>query len=445
MQGRTLFPLAVVFTTLLPTLGAGQVVVATDTALVRLRELVIHNNPELAALRASLDAAELRVRSVGYSSPATVTAEIEEVPRGIDIAKAGSMRLEVTRDFTSRALRDGRRAIAAFDIEQQRIALHLLEQSLSVRVAQQIERIAAYAAIRRRLASEDSLLLGIEESVRSRFASGDARYIDVLRLRTERLRVRSELASLATDASVARRTLLALVGDSASTDREILAMVQAVAEGTTLPVIPSSPFVQRSVDSLVEASGRVRTLGLQLERSRRQAALVLAEQKPAFSAGLGLQRFSGERGFDFGPTVVASLSLPFTATGRTRALTGAAEAQVRATAAHLRATRIEVRAELAVALDRYESALTRASYYDTALLTGARQERESALASFRSGTVTLIELLDFERALARAEIDYLRSRIAAQDALAGLMEAWTRMNGEPSHTQAMPDEWEPSR
>jgi outer membrane protein TolC len=62
----------------------------------------------------------------------------------------------------------------------------------------------------------------------------------------------------------------------------------------------------------------------------------------------------------------------------------------------------------------------RLAVYSSALLAGARQEREGALAGYRSGELALIALLDFERALARAEIDRVRARIDAADALAEL-------------------------
>ena len=58
------------------------------------------------------------------------------------------------------------------------------------------------------------------------------------------------------------------------------------------------------------------------------------------------------------------------------------------------------------------------------------RSREAALASFRTGELSLIELLDFERALARAETERLRSLLDAADALADLFAAGT---GGPGH------------
>ena len=48
------------------------------------------------------------------------------------------------------------------------------------------------------------------------------------------------------------------------------------------------------------------------------------------------------------------------------------------------------------------------------------EERESALAAYRTGSLSLLELIDFERALSRAEIERIRALIDAADALADL-------------------------
>ena len=52
-----------------------------------------------------------------------------------------------------------------------------------------------------------------------------------------------------------------------------------------------------------------------------------------------------------------------------------------------------------------------------------RQERESALAAYRTGSLSLLELLDFERALSRAEIERIRALVDAADAWADLLGA----------------------
>jgi cobalt-zinc-cadmium efflux system outer membrane protein len=157
--------------------------------------------------------------------------------------------------------------------------------------------------------------------------------------------------------------------------------------------------------------------GLAQATSARQ--LLRATRRPQFSAGIGAQRIGGDDA-GFGPTIGISMSLPFTARRGNLAAAEAADRAVDAATAGRRASLAALRGGLAAAHARYEAARTRLAVYDAALLRGAREERESALAAYRSGDLSLLELLDFERALSSAEIERTRAVIDASDALADL-------------------------
>src|SRR5690606_27053434 len=111
------------------------------------------------------------------------------------------------------------------------------------RTMQLLTRAGGAAAIARRVAAEDSLLQAAEEALRPRFAVGDARYVDVLRLRTERLRARSDLAAALSAARVERQRLLALLAGVDSTMTEPVAP-PTMALTTTVP--------NAMIDSLLE-------------------------------------------------------------------------------------------------------------------------------------------------------------------------------------------------
>lgn len=99
----------------------------------------------------------------------------------------------------------------------------------------------------------------------------------------------------------------------------------------------------------------------------------------------------------------------------------AAQADIAAARAQYQAVVTTTRAALAAARDRYEAARIRLAVYETALLRGAREERSTALVAYTNNDLSLMELIDFERALARAEVDQLVARIEAAEALAALL------------------------
>jgi cobalt-zinc-cadmium efflux system outer membrane protein len=396
-----------------------------------LREAVQRSNPELSARRAAVEAARARVAATGFGEPAALSAEVEEVPSGIDLTGA-SVRVEVGKEFLAGGRRDAARALAATDVRAAEASLAAAGAALDAAVLRSLTAAAGWSAISRRLAAEDSLLVGAEEALTSRFSVGEARYVDVLRLRTERLRVQGERAEALAEGRAARVALQGLLGPVEGRDALIDA---AIAEtGPRLVALPPPP----DPDSLLARSGAVLAAQVAVERARAGRALTAAEQRPRFSGAVGLQRFGADEGGagTVGLTVGGSMTLPSTARRANQAALASADAEIAAATAELDATVAAVRAELAAALARYESARVRLSAFDAALLRGAREEREAALASFRTGELSLIELLDFERALARAETERLRSMLDAADALADLYAAGT---GGPDHEDASRD------
>jgi outer membrane protein TolC len=398
-----------------------QVPSAADSSLLaRVHAGVRRSNPDVLARRAALEAAQARAAATGYPLPLFLTGELEEVPSGLDASRAGSIRLAVEKDFLSGARRASARAVAQTDVQAAVAWLDAAERRAVALADRAVVRSLVWPAIARRLASEDSLLASAEVSLRTRYAVADARYVDVLRLRTERLRVQNDRAAVVTEALVARRSLDALMmpGDSAALAvRQVIDSTIARAGIPTLALGPPP-----SVDSLLAASAAARVGAAAVARARASHALLLAEQRPRVSGFAGAQRFSTDNGqFTVGPVIGASVSLPFTARRANRAAGVAAERDVVAALASRDAALTTVRAELRAARDRYDAARTRMAVFDAALLRGAREERESALASYRGAEISLLELLDFERALARAEIDRMRSQIDAADALSDLI------------------------
>lgn len=402
--------------------------------LAALHAAIRRSNPELIARRASVDAAEARLRAAGFAPGSVLSGEVEDVPGGADVTRAGSARLTLDHEFVSAGRRTAARSLASADVAATSAELYASERRVMALATQALVRAAGWSAIARRLVEEDSLLSSAQASLRARFATGGARYVDVLRLRTERLRVETEQAAATTEASVAEQALRTFVApsdalppkvaaflDSLSTSRADALVAAGLARsrpGRVLGELPPAP----SVDSLLVASGATRAADAALAQARAAQQLIVAGQRPRLTGFLGAQRFLGDNGrFTMGPVVGASISLPFTARQANVMASAAAARGVTAALAERTATLSSLRGDLLAARDRYEAARTRLAVYDAALLTGAREEQETAVAGYRSGTLTLIELLDFERALSRAEIDRLRSQIDAATALADLL------------------------
>ncbi|MBI2407606.1 MAG: TolC family protein [Gemmatimonadetes bacterium] len=393
---------------------------------VGLRAGVLARAPEVTTLRAEVTAAERRRDALGFAPPATATVATEDARGGR--ADRGTTRLDISWDLLSAGRRQGARAVGEADVLAARAVLdgaHLQALADAVRA---LYGGAGARIVARRLAMQDTLLADAESSLAVRFASGDARYVDVLRLRTERLRVQGNRVQATAGADAAATALAALLGsDSAAVEQAAASFSSAEGvldasdttrlEGSRLPAVPA-------LDALLAASPQLQLASAQRRRAITAQQLTRAQQRPAPTIGLGLQRIGAdvERAPAFGPALAFGLTLPFTAAPANRAASAAAAEDVVASEAAERASIVTVRAGLSSARTRYDAARVRLTSFDRALLRAARDEREGALAAYRNAQLSLVEFLDFERALVEAESSRIQATVDALDALADLIE-----------------------
>jgi cobalt-zinc-cadmium efflux system outer membrane protein len=397
---------------------AGADTAMAATLLQRLRDGARQSSPAVMAARAELEAARARSRAAGFAAPAYLSAGISEAPNAnLD---QGNIRLEIGRALFTGARQRAARTLADAEVRGAEVALAAAERQVDAVLRRELIRAAGEQLVANRLASEDALLTSAEEGLRTRFAVGDARYTDVLRLRTERLRVQSERAAAIAEARSARAALRGLVGDSLRDDFQ--PALDALAAADFAAVWRSLLPAADAIDSLVAATGEVRQSDVAVARARAQQALASAERRPQVDASAGLQRIGqANNGPALGPSVGLTVSLPFTVARANRLGAQAAASEVAAAEAGRQATLATVRSRVAAAAERYTAARQRLEVFDAALLRGAREEREAALAAYRTRGLSLLELIDFERALARAEIDRIEALIDAADAWADLV------------------------
>ena len=411
-------------------LGLAHATVATSQVTVplpfvpRAMQEAFGTPPSVVAAQAEVARARGQQAAAGVPADWFVSAGASEVPNG-DFAE-GNIRLEIGREILPNGRRAAERALADADLARATAELDAVTRQAQAVLIRTSAHALGWELIRRRRAAQDSLLTRAEDALRSRFSVGQARYLDVLRLRTERLRVASTIAAAQAESRGATSTLLSLVGGPEDRARVVaaLASVDSMRDPWTdpIPEVPDPDTLAAHATALVLArAGIARATA---ERARQQSTR--GSQGNAFA---GIQRIGqAADGPAFGPTIGITLSLPFLTGGATRRIVAAADSGVAAAEARATATTAETSARLAAATARYAGARERLAVFDAALLRGVQSEREVALANYRAGTLSLLELLDFERALADAEIGRLESLLAAADAWADLQQA---MAGAP--------------
>lgn len=393
------------------------------------RAVLLRTNPEVSARRATLAAVRARRDATGFAPPAVLSSGLEDAPRGR--FGPSTVRLEVQQEFLSGGRRSAARATADAEVQAATAALRIAELRVTMIAVRVTAQTIGWRTVAGRLAMQDSLLASAEASLRTRFTVGDARYVDMLRIRTERLRVQTERAAAVADAETGRIVLEGVLGGTDGDTAVWMHWIDQLADSLVMSTggngprhafmaggFPSAP----TVDSLLARAGLIQLADAEVTRAIAAQQAIRANQRPQWSAGIGIQRIGSTDGLgaSLGPVVGMTVSLPFTAGRANRAAVAAAERDVAAATAARTATRVDLRSALRAARVRYDAARMRLATYDAALLRGARDERESALTAYQNGTLSLLELVDFERALSNAEIARMRATIDAASALADL-------------------------
>ncbi len=412
--------LAALCTTFAPQALSAQQAPPTDVAAVHaqlLRAAQI-SDPTLRAARARLAAERARARLADIGPVTGLDAEFADGLGG-NIA-TGNLTLTASRPFVGSVRRRAARDLAAADVQALDREILALERALALQLTSDLAASVGSTRIVRRLEASDAWLADAERSLTARYANGEARYLDVLRVRTERLQLAAERASELGARRMALAALRLRVG-SAGADDSLGALVQHLAssDDTTpwLALLGARP----STDSLLDLSDALREARGAEQRTVALRAQQVAEQRAQWSGLAGLQRIGPDNGGpSIGIVLGLSTTLPFTAARGIALTQAAADADVAAAGVATAVARASAAAALESALARDDSAMELLQLYAGVLGAASASERDAALTHYRNGSLSLLELLDFERALLRVEIERARAIAAAASARAAL-------------------------
>lgn len=375
-------------------------------------------SPALRSTRAKLAAARATARAAGLGPVTSLGADLSD---GLD-GNVVTGNLTVT---ASREMFGGERRLAARELANVEVAaalreLEAHERALSLEVVRDLAAAVSATRILRRLEAGDSWLEATESALQSRLATGDARYLDVLRVRTERLQLAADRADAVADRRAGIAALAARVEDGAAASA-ITSLVDSAARDDAvehwLALIGERP----PTDSLLMWSDALRQARADQERAAAQRKLQQAELRRQWNGVAGVQRIGPDNGGpSMGIVLGMSTTLPFTARRGFTALQEAADAGLMSASVEREAAERQAAAALDAGIARDEAAQERLRLLSAALGSVTQIERDAALTHYRNGEISFLELLDFERALLRVEVERARALAAAATARAAL-------------------------
>ncbi|CAK9887818.1 MULTISPECIES: TolC family protein [Pseudomonas] len=378
----------------LPSLALTQERVLTlESALQVARD----NNPELAAARWGIDIAEGERRQAGVLPNPELSWEVEDTRKGSQTTTVG-----VSQMFELGGKRGARLDVAGRDAD---LAALELERQRNVLRAEVIGAFQAAAQAQEGLQlAEQSLRLSERalQVVQGRVRAGSASPVEATRAQVQLSEVRLEQGRAEQALTVAYQQLAAITGAAVVQFNRVEGGLQANN------AIPSRTLL---LDRL-EQTADLRLARLQIDQ--REAALGLARSKriPDLTVSVGSQYSETDRE----RINVVGLSVPIPLFDRNQGNVLAAARRADQARDQRNGAELRLRSEVVQALAQWSTAAQEVQTFDRSILPSAQQALDAATRGFERGKFAFLDVLDAQRTLVAARLQYLQAQAQSSEA-----------------------------
>jgi len=374
----------------LPPPGPGE----TGVTLAELEQRALELNPRLAQASFAVAAARGRAQQAGLYPNPNVGITFDELaditgPSGVNTLPLVSQefvtggKLRLSRDAGQRQVEQ-----ESWSLIAQRFKL-LAEVRLrfydAVALEARVEILRAMLELANRSVKQANDLLAARQVAR----------LDVIQLEIESERLQAELEAALRELPAVYRELSATVGDP----RQRITRVR----GSLHPHVPDYDLdaVQEMV---LESHPLVQAARNGVERARLLVRRARVEPRPNVVVDAGYVRQNQNRSDDF--RIGASIAVPLW--NRNQGNIRAAEAEFCQAVQQVRLEN-DLAEQLAAAVRDYAAARQRIERYATAILPRAQETYELSRKAYQGGEFEYLRILEAQRALAQANLEYVRA------------------------------------
>lgn len=397
---------------------AKQLQPVADPGQVSLDELIrvaLEKNPRLARATFAIDAARGRTLQAGLYPNPVLSATADELND-----RQGRGGIITAPNFSQEIVTGGKlslsQAVAAKEIDQ--ATLGVLAERYALIAAVRAAYADAYI-LQRRVEILGELVKLAEQSAtngKALFDRGLLAELDFLQLEIEQERVRANLEAARKEVPPAQRRLAAIVGDPQMSLKRLASFYSA-----DLP-----EYDLEQVRQIVAATHpTIRSARLGVERAQIAVRRAEVERIPNVTIQGGFVRQNQNKSNDY--SVGVSLPLPVWNRNQGNILT--AQAEVGAASRDVGRIENELIERLATTYRSYAAAKELADRYGRTIIPKAEKSYQLSAGAFKGGQFEYLRVLQAQRALAEARLEYLRTTGEAWRAsgeLSGLLleETW---------------------
>ena len=372
------------------------------------------NNPELAVLRQQVETKRQRpVQERGLNPPMAEVTAWQWPINSLNPANTNMYMFLLGQDFPGRGKRDLKAAVAEKDVA-------LAETDVALRgrqIASQIKQAYAALFIARKavdvhLASVD-LLRQIADVSQVKYATGRISQQDVLKPVVELSKLHEDIITFDEQANLATARLNNLLDRSPETP------IGPLVEPREEALRPAAADLQRMA---IDRQPELQRARLEIERAEAELAVARREYKPDFTVQGGYMLMPNQTDGVLARVGVTWPKAPWSR-GKIDARVAEQTAAVEAAKARERALENTVRLAVQEAYVHAKAAQDRAVLLRTTVIPQSEQTLDVSRVAYQTDRVDFQSLIDNERTVLAAQLDYFRALSDFNQALADLERA----------------------
>lgn len=391
---------------------------ALDEALLR--------NPDLVALRREYDAMRAVSAQERYLAAPSFEAQIWAWPvTTLNPIRTDMYMLTVEQELPGRGKRVSRELVAEREAEVTRWEITVRANDLLDEVRQAYVALALARQTVLMYERQVPVLRDLAEAATVRYASGHGQQHDTVTSLVELTRLQADGITWRARIRTEEARLNTLLGRAVDRAVEPLMPVIVTAIATVIP---------RDAITALERHPAMARAAAAMAREEAELSRLRGERRPDFVVGGGYMLMPGDAG---AWTARAGITWPNAPWSRGR-LDAAIDAQTRrieAAAASREAVASAIRRGVHDARVRIEAAGQRADLISTTLLPHVQHVFDVSRAAYGAGRVEFGEIINGQRAVLAAEVEYLAAQAEVALALAGLDRAMGSVRDESSPTR----------
>ncbi len=399
--------------------GICQEPLTLDTAI----QTALEKNPQLAAMRKNIEAAEGRIKQAQLRPNPRLEYNAEEVPghgtNGIDPGK-GQNTLGIGQLFET----GGKRRLRTEVASKEKTVVELEYETLALVIESQTKQafyevLAAKEGLK---ITEETLNIArnLEDAARKRFKAGDIPQVEVFKAEVEAARLINDKTSAEAELLNAQKRLFTVMGEPDAQIEEFIGVLYT--ETPSLDLDKLQMYLLQNYPLLEAGKQNIELANTVVKQSRREVI-------PNFdiSAGYGRDGGAEEDIARFG------VELPFPIFNRnqgkiaeSRALAGKAERDFRTLSNNLLS-------QLNQTFSTYGAQSKQVKAFIEVILPRAEQSLNLATDGYKEGEFSYLDVLDAQRTLAQARASYISTLKGLNVTIAELEKLTGKKLTEISH------------